>query len=144
MIRTESSVLINKPLQMVYRYVAEDFFVNYPNWSPEVITLEKTSPGPLCVGTTGRQVRNDAGYVNESTFRVTTYQPPMEIAFTSTCAPHYRVRYAFQAVEQTTRLTFIFELTPTLLMNPFKGLISRRIRDGGQRVVNSIRERLEE
>ena len=59
MITAQASTLIRRPLEDVFRYVSVDFFQNYPKWSPEVIELKCMSPGPVRLGTVGRQVRND-------------------------------------------------------------------------------------
>lgn len=137
-IQTEASVLIDRPCQSVCRFVADEFFDNYPKWSPQVTLLEKLTPGPLRVGTTGRQVRNDAGYVTESAFRVTAYEPMRQIAFTSTGSPRYHVRYTFLTAGDRTRVTFSFEVTLTWLLKPFEKIIARTIRDESRRMVNNI------
>jgi hypothetical protein len=143
MIRTRASGVIERPVAEVYRFVAEEFFTNYPKWSPEVSHLEQTSPGPIRVGTTGRQVRCDAGYTAESNFRVTTLMPRRELRFESLGKPHFSVHYHFAAVGNTTRLTFTFELVPTLLLMPLRGLIARTVRHGGERVVANLKSLLE-
>ena len=137
-VQAEVSVLIDRPCQVVCQFVVDDFFENYPRWSPEVTLLEKTTPGPLRVGTTGRQVRNDAGYITESSFRVTAYEPLHQIAFTSTSDPRYHVRYTFLETGEMTRVTFSFELTLTWLLKPFEKIIARTISDQSRRMVNNI------
>jgi hypothetical protein len=137
-VTAEASILINKPLDAVCRFVAADFFENYPKWSPEVTLLEKSTPGPLRIGTTGRQVRNDAGHVTESCFRVTAYEPLREIAFASSDSPRYRVRYTFLATGDATQVTFSFQVTLTLLLKPFEPLIARMVRGESQRMLNNL------
>jgi len=65
-----SSVIIGKRAEEVFRFIGEDFFENYPKWSPEVKNLNALSDGPVRVGTLARQVRVDFGYRSESDFRV--------------------------------------------------------------------------
>jgi hypothetical protein len=137
-IKAEATVLIDKPPAVVGRFIADEFFDNYPRWSPEVTSLEKITPGPVRIGTIGRQVRNDAGYVTESTFRITAYEPLREISFASTGSPPYRVRYLFLAAGDTTRLRFSFELTMTWLLKPFEPIIARTITDQSRRMVDNI------
>ena len=143
MIETRTSVLIERPIAGVFRFVAEEFFENYPKWSPEVTHLEQTTPGPLRVGTAGRQVRCDAGYTAESSFRVTTLIPLRELRFESLGKPYFAVHYSFEALGDATRLGFRFELKPTLLLMPLRGLISRTVTSGGQRVVANLKSLLE-
>jgi hypothetical protein len=143
-IKAEASILIDKPREQVCSFVAQDFFDNYPRWSPEVTALEKITPGPLRVGTTGRQVRNDAGYVTRSTFSVTVYEPPVRIAFASRSSPHYRVRYTFHPAGDRTRVSFSFELKLNLLLKPFERVLDKMIRVQGERVVSNIRTLLDD
>jgi hypothetical protein len=42
-----ASILINKPVDNVFNFIAVDFFNNYPRWSPEVQELELLSAPPL-------------------------------------------------------------------------------------------------
>jgi hypothetical protein len=69
-----SSVIIRKPAEEVFRFIGENFFENYPKWSPEVKNLKALSDGPVRVGTLARQVRVDFGYRSESDFRVLEFQ----------------------------------------------------------------------
>jgi hypothetical protein len=70
-----NSVLINRSIEDVYRFIAVDFFENYQKWSPEVCELEQLTCGEMRVGVTGRQVRYDRGYRSEAYFRVTAMMP---------------------------------------------------------------------
>ena len=38
-----SSVVIRRPAEEVFRFIGEDFFENYPKWSPEVKNLKALS-----------------------------------------------------------------------------------------------------
>ena len=42
-----ASIVINKPVNKVFNFIAVDFFKNYPRWSPEVQELELLSAPPL-------------------------------------------------------------------------------------------------
>ena len=143
MIRTRASVLIERPIEAVFRFVSEDFFENYRKWSPEVIRLEQTSIGPIRTGTTGRQVRRDRGFRSETTFRVTECVPLRTIGFASLTKPYFSVRYLFEPARQATRLTFSFELKPELFMRPLQRGLNAAIDAEGRRVVNNIKSLLE-
>lgn len=143
MIRTRASVLINRPIEAVYRFVSEDFFGNYRKWSPEVIQLEQTSIGPVRTGTTGRQVRRDRGFRSEAVFRVTECVPLRSIGFASLNRPYFSVRYSFEPAPQATRLIFSFELKPELFMRPLQRALNATVDSEGRRVVNNIKALLE-
>ena len=143
MLQTENSVLIRRPVEDVYQFVAVDFFDNYPKWSPEVRELEKLSTGGMQIGTTGRQVRCDYGYSSEARFRVTHCDPSTELRFASLTSPYFEVSYLFAAVKQHTRLTFRFSLELPLLMRPMQGRIGAAVERGGERNVQNLKKLLE-
>ena len=143
MIRTRATILINRPIETVYRFVSEDFFENYRKWSPEVIQLEQTSVGPVRTGTTGRQVRRDRGFRSEAAFRVTECVPLRSIGFASMTRPHFSVRYLFEPAHQATRLIFSFELKPELFMRPLRRALNAAVDSEGRRVVSNIKALLE-
>ena len=143
MLNTSHSILIRRNIEDVYRFVALDFFDNYPKWSPELLELEQLTSGPMRVGVNGRQVRCDDGYRYAAQFRVTGMLPQRELSFTSTSKPHFEVCYRFAPELASTRLTFAFRLQPTLVMLPFQNRIRGIIAQGGERVVANLRALLE-
>jgi hypothetical protein len=143
MITTRASVLIERPIEAVYRFVSLDFFENYPKWSPEVVQLEQTSEGPIEVGTTGWQVRRDRGIRNEARFRVNECLPLRTIEFVSITRPDFSVRYSFETVDRGTRLTFSFELKPELYMRPAQRALKVAFDVESRRVVDNIKTLLE-
>jgi len=60
------SIVINQPVDMVFNFIAVDFFENYPRWSPEVQELELLSKPPLQLNSLVRQVRIDNMQRSES------------------------------------------------------------------------------
>jgi len=143
MIRVQATTFIARPAAEVFRYVATDFFTNYPRWSPEVVMLRATSPGPLRVGSTGWQVRVDYGRRTELSFRVSLLEECRRVDFRGISMPMLS-SYRFVEVNRKTRLTFLFELTRLeLFMRPFSGLINMKAQQGAQQVVSSIKRLLE-
>ena len=144
MIAAEASVLIQRPVERVFRFVATDFFLNYPKWSPEVVELEKTSQEPVSVGTTGRQVRLDQGRRSESLFRVTTFEPHRRIAFASTSGLQFRASYTFESLPEGTRVIFGLEIQVDGLPFLLKPVIGGMVRNGTKQVVRNIKALLEQ
>jgi len=139
MVRVQASILISRPIETVFPFVATDFFRNYPRWSPEVQELRATTPGPIRVGTGGRQVRIDHGRRTESTFRVSRLEDPRRIAFQGVSSP-YRIDYQLDPEDQRTRLTLTFELTRLeLFMLPFERLIRRSAQESAERMVRNLK-----
>ena len=75
MITAIADVLVFDEIDRVYRFVALDFVINYPRWSPEVVSLEALSVGPVQAGFQARQVRVDQGHRSESVFAVAELEP---------------------------------------------------------------------
>ena len=142
----KASGLIRLPLESVYKFVAEDFFENYPRWSSEVIDLKKLSDGPLREGSQMRQVRIDHGRKSDSTFKITDLRPQSRIAFDGV-SNKYRCIYDFEqpsGSSTVTRVTFTFEF-PELepILRPFEKLVRVAVQDGAERTVKNLKGLIE-
>jgi hypothetical protein len=141
-----ASGIIRRPPDEVFKFIGEDFFANYPRWSPEVIKLQQVAGEGIQVGSQIRQVRVDHGHKSESTFRVTDYHPSRKMAF-SGVSNAYRCTYEFEEpAGQTgcTRLTFTFEFPELeLMLRPFEKLVRVAVQDGAERTVRNIKGLLE-
>lgn len=121
--------MVERPPQAVFDFVATEFFRNYPRWAPEVRELVALSPGPLRIGSLGRQVRVDYGRRTAATFRVTRLEPCTAVAFEGLTTP-FTIDYAFQPWGAHTRVSLVFQLLRLeLYMRPFQGAIRGAARD---------------
>lgn len=141
----KASAVIQKPVEDVFHFIGDEFFDNYPKWSPEVVELKPLSGGPLKVGSMARQVRVDHGHRSESTFAVTELQPNRRIAF-SGVSNAYRCAYELRQAgpSASTQIAFTFELPELdLFMRPFEKLIRVAVQDGAERTVKNLKGLLE-
>jgi hypothetical protein len=143
----KASTIINKPVEEVFHFIGEEFFDNYPKWSPEVVELKPLSEGPVTVGAMARQVRIDHGHRSESTFKVTELQPNRRITF-SGVSNAYRCVYDLEKTTGTatpaTRVAFTFELPELeMYMRPFEKLIRIAVQDGAERTVRNLKGLIE-
>lgn len=125
----------------LFRFLGDGLFDNYPKWSPEVKELEQLTPGPVRLGTEGRQVRVDQGRRSESKFKISTFEPGRRITLVGVSDP-FRCTYELQEIhpDHSTRLTFSFELLEILaIMRPFEALVRAAIKDGAERTVQNIK-----
>jgi Polyketide cyclase / dehydrase and lipid transport len=140
-----ASVLIHRCPETVFRFIGEEFFNNYPRWSPEVQELKPVGSALMRVGTQARQVRVDLGHRSESIFSVTFFQQGRRICFEGISSA-YRCDYHLEAVawNSSTILGFTFEL-PVLEMclRPFESLIGDAIRNGVERTVQAVKRLVE-
>jgi hypothetical protein len=81
------SVIVRKPVDEVFRFVATDFFENRPRWSTEDAPLVKESDGPMRVGSEARAIAKDKnGRAYERSLVVTEYTPSSRFSTESTNA----------------------------------------------------------
>ena len=140
----EASTVIDTGQDEVFRFIADEFFENYPKWAPDVIELKFLDGEKVQVGAKGRQVRQDVDSVIESVFEITEYHPYTLFVFQG-ASPHYRTTYITekQAESGQTKLTFRFDLLEVdLFMRPFVKLIKVAIEDGAETTVEKIKELL--
>lgn len=129
----------------LFQYIGAGLFENYPKWSPEVKELEQITPGPVQLGTEGRQVRVDQGRRSESKFKISAFEPGQRITLVGVSDP-FRCTYELLEISpaQSTKLTFSFELLEILaIMRPFEGLVRVAIKDGAGRTVQNIKRLVE-
>ena len=106
----KASIIINRPVLLVYEFVALKFFENYPKWALEVVNFMPINGNPMAVGALARQTRFEQGQHVESTFEVAKLENNQLLELMGLSEP-YRHRYLFESpIEEKTLLTFIFEL----------------------------------
>lgn len=139
MITATAEVLVFEEIDRVYQFVALDFVTNYPRWSPEVVSLEPLSAGPVRTGFQARQVRVDQGHKSESVFAVVQLEPLKRICFEGVSAP-YRSIYEFADQGSATSLSFTFELEALEpRIRPFEKLVRIAVQDGARRTVRKLK-----
>jgi uncharacterized protein YndB with AHSA1/START domain len=72
----QNTVTIQRPVEDVFAFLAD--FENVPRWNKAILRTRKTSPGPVEVGTTYRQVRTVPS-TSEEGFEVTGFEPPRRL-----------------------------------------------------------------
>jgi hypothetical protein len=129
----------------IFKFIGDDFFQNYPKWSPEVKELKQITPGPVKIGTMARQVRIDVGRRSETNFKITIYERNNRLGFAGVPDP-FRCIYDLEEINsgKSTRLTFTFELLELLMiMQPMEALVRSTIKDGADRTVKNIKRLME-
>ena len=150
----KASAIIRKPVDDVFRFIGEEFFENYPRWSPEVKELRRLSDGPIGVGTIGRQVRVDSGRRSESDFEVLVFQPHRRAVFAGvgragdvSGSGAFKCTYDVSDARLSTpcsRVAFTFEIPELeLFMRPFEKLIRVAIVEGAESTVRNIKRLIE-
>lgn len=144
MIQGSATIRIGRPVSTVYRFIAVDFYRNYPRWSPEVVALTPLTPGPWREGALARQVRVDQGRRSDTTFRATRLEPDRRMLIDGVSAA-YHADYELEAEgEGGTLLSFRFRLDRLeLFMLPFEKLIRSALAEGAARTARNLKGLLE-
>jgi uncharacterized protein YndB with AHSA1/START domain len=104
MAKLEISTVINRPVEEVFAVVMNP--ENTPKWNSGSIEGNKTSEGPIGVGTTYRSVRTFLGQRIEGETELTEYEPNRSYATKSKSGPvPVESRVTFERVEGGTRVT---------------------------------------
>ncbi len=144
MIQGSASIRIARPVATVYRFIAVDFYRNYPRWSPEVVALAPLTPGPWREGALARQVRVDQGRRTDTTFRASRLEPNRRMLIDGVSAA-YHADYELQGEgEGATLLSFCFRLDRLdLFMLPFEKLIRAALAEGATRTARNLKGLIE-
>jgi hypothetical protein len=140
----EASIVIKASSKEVFNFIAENFFINYPKWAPEVVELESIDGKQIFVSAKGRQVREDYDSLVESIFEIVEYSPCSVFILQGLSSP-YKHTYLIESENQDaqTKLTFRFDLLEIeIFMRPFEKLIRIAIEDGAENTVEKIKDLL--
>jgi hypothetical protein len=118
---------VERPIEDVYTYLAD--FENVPSWNYAIALTEKTSDGPVGVGTTYRQVRTLPSR-SEETFELTVYEPHRSLGLSGTLGPFSaELEYHLEPLERGTRLTNEVELRPRGILGTVGQLAGSRVKE---------------
>jgi uncharacterized protein YndB with AHSA1/START domain len=102
-IRFETSVRIERPVEEVFAYVADP--ENFPGWNSAVQTVRKTSSGEHPVGATYSMTRQLPSGRAENDLEITAHEHPREFAIRTLSGPTpFVYRYAFSPSDAGTLL----------------------------------------
>jgi carbon monoxide dehydrogenase subunit G len=110
MLKIESSTVINRPVEEVFAVLSNA--ENNPKWSSAFLEVNKTSEGPIGVGTTWRGVGKFLGKQIEVELEETEYEPNRKSTQKSVVPFPVHQQMAFENVDGGTRLNVRFEADP--------------------------------
>ena len=111
MARIEGEILIDRPVDVVFDYVADQS--NEPRYNPQMVRAEKITAGPVRKGTQFRSAVASRGRTAEMLIECTGYDRPALFATTTTMAQadiSYTLR--FEPVAAGTRMRWSGQVRP--------------------------------
>jgi uncharacterized protein YndB with AHSA1/START domain len=109
MAKLEESVVINRPIEEVFAFVADP--EKMPEWMSDLLEAKQTSEGPLDVGATVTAVAHPLGRRIPSTQEIIEYNPNDKFAYKSTSGPvASKDEFIFEPVAGGTKVTRLTEV----------------------------------
>lgn len=128
MIRSEESVVVIRPAEEVFRYVAD--LRNEPNWHVDVAAVPvETDPVPVVGKTYAVKFKPFMGK-SDGTFTAVEVEPPTRVVYRADFAGlHPLITYTVEPVGEDTRFTRVVEMRPSgfkVLMAPMMAFMVPR------------------
>lgn len=110
-VRIEVSEEIERPVPVVFKFVAEDHVLNHPRWDP-YIELWLASEAPIGAGTVIQRRNTRSGTAVEGTMEVVEWEPNRSMGMVTRDGPmEIHGRTTFEEMgESRTRLTLAAEM----------------------------------
>jgi uncharacterized membrane protein len=125
MAHAENEVVINKPIDTVYAFLADG--TNNPKWRDGVISIEKVSGEIGAVETVYTQVlKGPGGRTIAGDYKIVVAQPNKELSFIVTAGPARPTgNYYFEELAEGTKLRFVLDFQPSGLMKLMGPMIQK-------------------
>ena len=128
MVHIEGEIVIKRPVETVFDFVADER--NEPRYNPRMLRAEKTSDGPVGLGTRFQAETISMGRAAEMIIEVTAYDRPRRLASsTQMSAMDIHGTLTFDPVGDGTRMRWSWDVKPRgvfKLMTPLIGLMGKR------------------
>ena len=128
MARVTGEILINRPVEMVFDYVADQR--NEPIYNPKLLRSEKITDGPIGVGTRFRASARSGRRVVKMLTEITEYDRTWRLGSRTTMSSvDVNGGLTFEPVDGATRMSWSWEVGPKgplRLLGPLVARLGRR------------------
>ena len=126
----------------VFAFVSD--MANAPRWIPEVVSVEKRTPGAVGLGTAYDQLMRLGGQELASSMTVTEYDPPRAYAHEGGGSTgRFRARFVFEPEGDGTRVTHEYEVTLLGAMKMLSPVVSSWVKHNSKAAIERLRGELE-
>jgi uncharacterized protein YndB with AHSA1/START domain len=142
MARIDGEIVIDRPVDVVFDYVADQR--NEPQYNPQMVRAEKVTTGPIGIGTSFRSVVASRGRTAEMLIEITGYDRPRRLASTTTMQ-QAEISYTltFEPANSGTRMRWSGRVRPKGSVKLLGPLITWMGRHQEQRIWTSLKQHLE-
>jgi uncharacterized protein YndB with AHSA1/START domain len=142
MVRVEKIVVIKRPIEEVFAYVANP--ENAEQWAGPVTESKQTSEGPVGVGTTSTRVTEFLGRKSENTYEVTEYEPNRKFAEKTTSGSLQSTELiTFESVDGGTKVTVAGEVEASGFIKMAEPLFARMAKRQLETDISNLKDILE-
>lgn len=142
MIEVESRVVIERPVDEVFAFVADQ--TNAPRWQQGLVEVRRTTEGPIGVGTRHTAVRQFLGRKMELTNEYVGFEPNERVTFEADSGSmRLEASYLTEAVPRGTQLTCRMLIEPRGPMRLLQPLVARGMRKESAADDRTLKELLE-
>jgi len=140
--RIEGEIVIGRPMDVVFDYVADQS--NEPQYNPRMVRAEKITAGPVGKGTQFRSAVSSMGRTAEMLIECTGYDRPTLLASTTTM-PQADIRYTltFAPAAAGTRMRWSGQVQPKGALRLLGPVITWLGIRQEQRIWTSLKKHLE-
>jgi hypothetical protein len=142
MARVRGEILINRPVEMVFDYVADQR--NEPVYNPRMLQSEKITDVPIGVGTRFRATARSGRRMVEMLIKITEYDRPRRLGSRTTMSSvDVNGGLTFEPVDGATRMSWSWEVSPRGPLRLFGPLVARLGRRQEQTIWTGLKAQLE-
>lgn len=140
----EVTIAIDRPVEVVFDFLADG--ENDKRFSRRILEIEKTTDGPVGVGTVYRSRARDFGRTASHEFEIIQFERPSRIRWRELSKGPIVVSdggYELRAQGRSTELTFHGDLEGHGIGKLLLGVVSSRVRAGFPAFARSIKDTIE-
>jgi uncharacterized protein YndB with AHSA1/START domain len=142
MARVRGEILIHRPVEMVFDYVADQR--NEPVYNPRMLQSEKITDVPIGVGTRFRATARSGRRMVEMLIKITEYDRPRRLGSRTTMSSvDVNGGLTFEPVDGATRMSWSWEVSPRGPLRLFGPLVARLGRRQEQTIWTGLKAQLE-
>ena len=142
MAKVNGAILINRPVEQVFDYVADQR--NEPIYNPRMLQSEKITDGPIGVGTRFRATARSGRRVAEMLIEITEYHKARRLGSRTTMSSvDVNGGLTFEPVDGATRMSWSWEVSPRGPLRLLGPLVARLGRRQEQTIWNGLKTQLE-